>query len=252
MSKHQSAKDVAAAAIGWNGGQRITLNTGDTATCTALQQGQLYAIFFYNSAGNDTDTVVNVVWSNSQPPFPVTVPGTTGDQGLASLFLVSGSDTQTVAVSIPATSANAGIDCWLGSVGMPTDTSELINGPLPANGQAQPFNKYMRYYTVPPSSWQQVTINSAINQFISVQFQEAFATVNIVNPSTHPDKNIFSVGSVTKGSSGSYIVQTPTGTPQSLSYDIQGDGTQYVWMNADSLQDSASASITLQSLASKK
>ncbi|WP_347905269.1 hypothetical protein [Pseudomonas purpurea] len=34
----------------WNGGQRITLRAGDTATCTTLQTGQLYGIFIYNSA----------------------------------------------------------------------------------------------------------------------------------------------------------------------------------------------------------
>ncbi|WP_460146064.1 hypothetical protein [Pseudomonas sp. S2_A02] len=33
---------ISAAQINWNGGQRITLTAGDTATCTALSPGQLY------------------------------------------------------------------------------------------------------------------------------------------------------------------------------------------------------------------
>jgi hypothetical protein len=35
---------------------------------------------------------------------------------------------------------------------------------------------------------------------------------------------------------------------QSISTNLQGDGTQWVWMDADSQQDSQSASIALQSL----
>lgn len=64
---------ISAAQINWNGGQRITLTAGDTATCTALSPGQLYGIFIYNSAQNDNNSTVSVNWSNSQPPVPITV-----------------------------------------------------------------------------------------------------------------------------------------------------------------------------------
>jgi len=35
---------------------------------------------------------------------------------------------------------------------------------------------------------------------------------------------------------------------QSITNNLQGDGTQWVWMDADSPQDSQSATISLQSL----
>lgn len=245
MSKHQRAQDAAASQIDWDGGQRLTLGAGDTATCTDLNPGQLYAIFLYNSALHDTNTTVYVVGSNAQQPIPVTVPGTTANQGLASLVLVKGSDTQTISVSIPSVSANSGIDCWLGSVQMPLNTAGLNNSQLPANGQPQPFGKYARYFAVVPSSWHQLSINSAIQQFISVQFSEAFATVNIVNPIVGASANVTAFGTVLEGTD--YKVQkAPASSPQTLSYEFEGNGLQSVWMNADSPQDSTGATIALQ------
>ncbi|WP_448092751.1 hypothetical protein [Pseudomonas lini] len=110
---------ISAAQINWNGGQRITLTAGDTATCTALSPGQLYGIFIYNSAQNDNNSTVSVNWSNSQPPVPILVPGTTANAGLASLGFVSGTDTQTVSVSLPSNAGSSQVEIWLGSVGMP-------------------------------------------------------------------------------------------------------------------------------------
>ena len=158
------------ASINWNGGQKIMLQEGSIAIANGvLQQGQLYAIFLYNSSLADHNVNVSIFWSNSQPPAIVSVPGTTANQGPASVVLVSGNDTNTVSVSITNT-PNSSIDCWLGSVGMPTDTSGLNNQRLPSNGVEQPFAGYDRYYAVPPPTWQQLTIGSNIAQFISVQF----------------------------------------------------------------------------------
>ncbi|HBL14628.1 MAG TPA: hypothetical protein DD379_25210 [Cyanobacteria bacterium UBA11162] len=239
------ASQIELTTINWNGGQRITLQNGQTATCSGLHLGQLYAIFLYNSARNDKNTPVNVIWSNSQPPETVTVPGTTANEGLASLVLVSGNDTNTVSVSITNTDA-ASIDCWLGSVEMPTNIQGLINQQLPANGQPQEFTKYRRYYAVPPSSWHQLTIQSNIKQFISVQFQQSKATVYIVNPTSNVEQRIIPVGSVKKDTD--YFIKMAENPPQLISVNLQGNGTQWVWMNADSQQDSQEATIKLQSL----
>ncbi|MCP1445681.1 hypothetical protein J3D54_004813 [Pseudomonas sp. GGS8] len=46
-----------------------------------------------------------------------------------------------------------------------------------ADGEQHPFNKYTRYYAVPPSKWMNLTITSTITQFLSCQFREAQATV---------------------------------------------------------------------------
>ena len=234
-------------AINWNGGQRITLRAGDTATCTTLNPGQLYAIFMYNSTQNDTNGTVNIVWSNSQPPVKATIPGTTANAGLASVAFVSGTDTQTVSVSLPTNAGIAQIDLWLGSVGMPIDTSGLDNQPLPIDGNPHDFNKYTRYYAVPPSSWQQLTIVSAITQFLSVQFREAKAIVYVVNETSNGllPGQVQSMGP-TAQAAGAVAINGVT--IQSVQGNLQGDGTQWVWMNADSAQDSQSASISLQSL----
>jgi hypothetical protein len=231
--------------INWNGGQRITLQAGETATCTTLNPGQLYAVFMYNSTQNDTNGTVNIVWSNSQPPKSVTVPGTTANAGLASLAFVSGTDTQTVSVSLGTNAGIAQIDVWLGSVSMPIDTSGLNNAPLPIDGQEHEFNKYTRYFCVPPSSWQQLTIVSAITQFISVQFTETKAVVYVVNETSN---GLLPGQVVQMGPTATANVTINAVTIQSVQGNLQGNGMQWVWMNADSQQDSESATISLQSL----
>ena len=231
-------------AINWNGGQRITLYPGQTATCTSLSPGQLYGIFFYNSAQNDNTATVNVVWTNSQPPQPVTVPGTTANAGLASVLFVSGIDTQTVSVSLPTNAGLAQVDVWIGSVSMPTDTSGLNNQQLPINGEPQPFDKYTRYFTVPPSNWHQLVIRSPVTQFIAVQFRAANAVVYVVSEGPNGLLN----GQVSGvGSAANAFTKIET-SQQSVTANVFGDGSQWVWMNADSQQNSDDSTISLQSL----
>lgn len=86
--------------INWKNGQLITLDPGDTATCQTLTGGQLYGLIFYNAAANDAGANISVVWSQSQPPVTVSVPGTTANQGLASVLFVNGSDTTTVSAAM--------------------------------------------------------------------------------------------------------------------------------------------------------
>jgi hypothetical protein len=241
----------------WDGGQLSTLSAGTTLSCDSLNRGQIYGIFFYNAAENDTSARVLVTWSNStqNPPVPVTVPGTTLGQGLAAVALVSGNDTGSVSVSMSSDQGNAQVQCWIGSVGTPTNTTGINNSQMPLNGQPQPFSKYDRYFAVPPSEWCTLTINSPdITQFISLQFQENYATVYIVNPTqSGTDSHIFPITpSIIEGpvSKGTYSIVTPPASQpaQTLSVSLQGDGTQWVWMNADSPQDSSSATISLQPL----
>lgn len=230
--------------INWNGGKRITLYPGSTATCTALRPGQIYGIFIYNSALADNNAQLFVNWSNSQPPQPVTIPGTTANAGLASMVFVSGSDTQTVSVFLPQDASIAQVEVWLGSVSMPTDTTGLNNQRLPDDAQQHEFNKYHRYYAVPASKWYQVRINSAITQFISCQFRQSEAIVFVVNETTNGllDGQVVTIGNTEKK------VSIASTQQQHVEQFIQGDGGQYVWMNADSQQDSQQASISLQPL----
>lgn len=240
----QKPTTAAGSVINWNGGQRITLTPGDTATCTTLRPGQIYGIFCYNSAQHDNNARLTVVWSNSQPPAFVTIPGTTANAGLASMFFVSGSDTQTVSCSLPQDASIAKVEVWIGSVSMPTNTSGLTNRALPMDGSQQPFNKYVRYFAVPASKWYQLRIGSVITQYISCQFRQSRAVVFVVNQTVNgllPDQ-IVAVGSAAAQ------VETSQTTQQYVEENLQGDGTQWVWMNADSQQDSQQATISLQPL----
>lgn len=231
--------------IDWNDGRLITLEPGDKATCTALNQQQLYGLMFYNSAENDTGATIAVNWSNSQPPAHVQVPGTTGNQGLASILFVSGDDTTTVIPAMLQNQPGAQVQCFLASVKMPVNTQGINNQPLPPDGQNHPFTTFTRYYAVPESHWYQVQVESTINQFISVLFASQSALVSVLNATVHPSSVVQGVGKAAQ----MYTIQVSQ--TQIDSYPIQGDGQQSVWVNADSVQNSQSAVISLQSLGSR-
>lgn len=230
------------ATINWNNGQLIELAEGDTATAEGLNDGQLYGFFFYNEAEHDATTTVEVTWSNAQPPKKVRVHGTTAEQGPASVLLVYGDETNTVSASIIEGNPGANLGAFVCSVGMPRDTGGITNLQLPSNGQPQPFKRLTRYFDVPASHWYDLTIESDVNQFIVVQFTEMQAQVIVVKSTANPKDNIFAVGAAEK----MYTIQHTTNERKTV--DLQGDGTQAVWMNAASVQDSQRAAITLQSL----
>jgi hypothetical protein len=230
----------------WDGGQISILESNQTLTCTTLSPGQLYGLFLYNAAESDNSANVLVALGNNAPQ-EVSVPGTTDDQGLASIVLVSGNDSQTVSLSM-VNQPNAQVQCWIGSVRMPTNTQGLNNQQLPDDGSTQPFAQYSRYYAVPPSAWQALTITSSITQFISVQLQEDFATIYVVNPLPNPP-TVIPMGSVT---SANYKTVFATNPNSSIVSTFAGNGTQYVWMNADSSQDSSDATISLQQISGLK
>ncbi|EJC78421.1 hypothetical protein Rleg10DRAFT_7156 [Rhizobium leguminosarum bv. trifolii WSM2012] len=229
-------------AVTWNDGRLITLNGGDTASCNGnLNQGQLYALVFYNSAGNDANATVNVIWSQSQPPVKVSVPGTTGNQGLAALCFVSGSDTASVSISLTTADPGVKIDAYIASVKMPTNTSGINNVGAPIGSTAS-FTKFTRFYGVPASHWYDVTLKSNINQFISVQLTENKANVVILNQQADPSNTI-----AYTGTTQSQVTVTGK-TYNTYEYPIQGNGTQWVWVNADSAQNSQTATLAIQSL----
>jgi hypothetical protein len=231
------------ASINWNDGRLITINEGDTATCDGgLNSGQIYCLFFYNAAGHDASTTVSVVWSQSQPPVNVTVPGTTMNEGLAALCFVNGDQTNTVSAAIVGGNQGADVQAFIGSVKMPTNTAGINNKKLPLDGSPQPFLRFTRFYAVPASHWYNAQLQSNINQFISVQFAEQTAVVNIVNQLVDPSTVIKYAGD-----SANYVT-TNSSTNQLLSWPLQGNGQQLVWINADSTQNSKSATIAVQSL----
>ncbi|MCE9687852.1 hypothetical protein LZP73_16855 [Shewanella sp. AS16] len=237
--------------IDWDDGRLINLSQGETAVCSTLKSGQLYCLFLYNSSASDHNVDVTLVWSNSQPPVTVTVPGTEGNQGPASLVLVSGRDTTTISAAITQTSSGS-IECCIGSVDMPTNTEGLRNRRLPGNGKPSPLLKHSRDYAVPECSWYQLTLENKYNQSLVIQFQQHSAVIYIVNPAVDAQAFVTSLitalGSVKRDQD--YRVEQPSQgeLPQYLSIQFQGDGAQRVWMSFSSEQDSRDTFITLQAL----
>jgi hypothetical protein len=225
----------------WNDGHLITLREGMTATAERLNNSQLYGMFFYNSAGNDADTTVTVTWKNSEPPDHVTVPGTTRDQGLAAVRFVYGGDTTTVSAAVTRGNPGAEVQAFICSVKLPMGGSGINNVPLPADGMPQRFNRFTRFYAVVPSHWHDVTLESDVNQFIVVRFVEAKAQVMVVNTTSEPSLHVQGLGQAKR------MFTIESSSTQSIKSEFQGNGTQTVWMNADSVQNSAAARITLQS-----
>lgn len=232
------------ASTNWNDGNLITLTPGDTATCTNLNSGQLYGLIFYNSASADTSTTVSVVWSNSQPPAIVQIPGTTGNEGLGSVLFVNGSDTTTISAAVLQNNPGAKVQCYIASVKMPTNTAGINNQQLPSDGHAHSFNKFTRYYSVIASHWYQAQLQSNINQFTVIQFSEQSATVNVVNKVVDPTILIQAVGMAVNQYK---VIQSDY---QTVAWSLQGNGQQMVFVNTSSAQDAASATISLQSLSS--
>ncbi len=233
--------------LNWDGGQRLGLQVGQTATCTTLTN-QLYAIFLYNENGADKDIRINVTGSNQTAPLSVTVPGTTAGQGLASIVLVDGGSTSSISVNVDL-NAPAGVDAWIGSLSMPTNTSGLQNRSLPTDGSKQPFDKYVRYYAIPASHWYELSLNSSVNQFFSVQFTQGKITVFCVNPTQNSLTSSPYIHLFTGFNQANFSYQAaPVEHPQHIDYQLQGNGLQTVWMNADSAQDSNDATIALGTL----
>lgn len=232
-------------AINWDKGQLITLGQGDTATCNGgLNKGQLYALFFYNYAGHDANTVVTVTGANITAPVTVTVPGTTANQGLAAMCFVSGDETNTIAAAVLNGQPGASVQAFIGSVKMPIDTSGINNVGLPLNGQMYSFNKFTRYYAVPASHWYAGILQSNINSFSAVQFVENKALVIGLNVGPNGLSNVISY----YGKLAQPNVEVQTVPGQTYSWSLFGNGTQMVWINADSTQNSVQAQISVQSL----
>lgn len=225
----------------WSNGKPIELKNGDTARATGLNNKQIYGIFFYNHAQADNTATVNVTFANDKPPAKVEVPGTTSERGLASIAFIWGGDWGEVAASI-VNQPNAKVMAFICSVSLP---KEGVNNKELKAGTEEKFSKLARFWAVLPSSWHNVTLKSGKTQFMVARFKEQSASVLIVNPVQDPETNIYWLG----GAKGKGKVIIPTQPPKNeVSEDLQGNGRQIVWMNADSVQNSQDAWIKLQAL----
>lgn len=236
----------------WDGGQLVTLtvNPGsNNYTCNNIQN-EATAIMLYNSAGTDHDTVITVTTANSAAPVKVTVPGTTGNQGLATIVLVNGSVTNSVTVNMtPDQPSDSQVQAVIVSLAFPINTSGISNNQLQANGQKQSFTKFSRFYSVPASNWYQLDLQSNVTQFFCTQFGLGSNSVTIycLNPGPNPAASVVQADA---NNPVAYKIIVPAdGQQQKISQSIFGNGQQVVWMNADSIQNSQNATIALTNLA---
>jgi len=233
--------------IDWDDGRRIRLSGGDTARCTKLAKGQIYALVLYNSSEFDQRAEVSIVWSNKVPPATVQLRGATDGQGPASFAFISGSDTGTVSVSLGATST-ASVTVILVSLTMPANTEGIQNQTLPIDGKLHDFPIFTRYEAqFPASGWISLSVQNKNTQFICLQFQQDKAAVLVVNKGSGLyDGQLSKLGPT--ASDGAAVTVSET-TYQVYNPDpFQASGRRWVWMNGDSEANSTGATIALQNL----
>jgi hypothetical protein len=240
------ASETGTTDIDWNAGQLITLSSGQRAVCQQLRQGQLYCVYLYNSTGHDQDINVTIVWSGSMPPVTVTVPGTTGNQGMAGLCFVSGNDTNTIRASISASVSGQSIQAWICSVGMPTNTTGITNSKVSYDTRMA-YAKLDRYFVVPSSTWYSMTIQSNLNQFISVMFTQSAAVVDVLSK-TVGGLNPSQIQYAGPTAQQPGVVTLNQHTQTTYTTQFQGNGMQWVWMSASSEQDANSATLEIDQL----
>jgi hypothetical protein len=241
------AAPAASSRINWDDGRLIELEEGQTASCTSLVPGQMYCVVVYNISEHDRNVELRTTWSNQQPPATLIVPGTTAGEGNASLILVSGSDTSTIAISI--TQGNGGkLECWLISTSMPTNVQGLERKELPTDGAAHHMPKRLLYQSVLNSGWYHLTIINKQMQSFVIQVSTQQLIIFVINPLEHPNINLLALGSVEEGKQ--YLLQMPVSgkQPQHSNVLIQGKGEELIWFGSSSRQDLENAVLSLQSL----
>lgn len=238
------AGEGAVSTLNWDDGRLLTLNGGQSARCTCLSKGEIYAVLLYNSSEIDQTAGVIVVWSNNIPPMTVDVPGTTGDAGSAGMLFISGSDTNFITISLGATST-AQITAAIVSVSMPTNADGIKDEELPADGSLYPFQKLTRYHAVPPTGWSELSLVSTKTQFISIQMRKSQATVIVLNEGIGLyDGQVYKLGVTARAKRTVQVIKVPVQTYTNSA--VKGDGLSWIWVTADSEANSEDAKIALQ------
>jgi hypothetical protein len=230
--------------IDWSDGRVITLTEGDTAELSELNSMQLYGVFLYNTANNDNAVDVTLAWSDNpdEPPVTVSVPGTTASRGPAVIRFVSGDDASYISASVTQDQRGAQVTAFICNVQLPRDGGGLHNQPLPDNGRRQAFTRLTRFYCVPAARWYNTTVQADMTQFISVRFVESFAYVTVVNDIGLPPGRVEGIGEAAT------MFRVSSTDKPSYESKVEGDGSQQVWVNADSVEDSQHATLSLQPL----
>lgn len=234
----------------WNGGNRLTISTGNAAQCVNSIVNPINVAFLYNSTQAAQAVPVDFTGAN-QYFTQVAVPQTTGNQGSAAILTFSGpknnGSASLTATIDPGTSASAQADVWLCSQAMPTNTAGLNNNNLPATGQSFPFGKYSRYYFVPAAQRYILTVTSGVNAFyFAVLNSTGQVTIYVLNA---PDSSYQPIIQQFPGDTYA-ITNTVVSvqTASSVQIPLFGNNQQWVLMGADSPSDSVSVTVSLTAL----
>ena len=236
----------------WDSGALVTLtpNPGSNSyTCSTIQNAAT-ALFLYNASQNDHDITVTVLTNNASAPVNVTVPGVTGGQGLATIVLINGNITSTVTLTMgQGQVASTQVQAFIGSLAFPISYNPpMSNNSLPTDGTVASFKAFSRFYNVPASTWYALNLTSTIQQFFCAQFgpgQNAL-TIYCMNPGPNPQANV--VQATPTNPVPYTFMPASAGKTQQINTSVFGNGQQLVWINADSVQNSQNATISMMKL----
>jgi hypothetical protein len=238
----------------WNGGNRLTVSKGNSLQCVNSIVNPINVAFFYNSTQAAQAVPIDIAGSGSFFT-QLSVPATTGNAGSATLLAFSGpgsagpggGSASITATIDPSAGTAASSEGWLGSQAMPTNTSGLNNQNLQASGEPYAFNKYSRYYFVPSAQRYILSVQSGINAFYFAVFNSSGqVAIYVLNA---PDANYKPIVQQFPGDSYALTNTTVQAiTASSIQIPLYGMNQQWVVMNADSVNDSTNATITLTQL----
>lgn len=234
----------------WNGGNRLTVSQGNALQAVNAIVNPINVAFLYNSTQAAQDVPVDFT-GNNQYFQQVVVPQTTGNSGSAALLTFSGANnggsSSLTATMDPSAGSGAQAECWLGSQSMPINTSGLNNTELLPDGKNNSFNKYSRYYFVPSAQRYILNVSSGINAFYFAVFNSSGQVfIYVLNA---PDSDYTPIVQQFPGDTyASANTHIQVLTKSSVSIPLFGNNQQWVVMNADSVNDSVNASISLTSL----
>ena len=234
----------------WNGGNRLVISQGQPVQALNSIVNPINVAFLYNSTQAAQEVPIDFVGAN-QYFEQVAVPQTTANAGSAALFTFSGpysgGSASLTATLDPRAGSGAQVEAWLGGQAMPINTQGLNNQPLPSDGDNHVFNKYARYYFVPNAQRYLLTIQSGIQAFYFAVFnpsgQVAIHVLNAPDPNYAPIVKQFPGDAYAKLNTTVVVHQE-----SSVAIPLFGSNQQWVLMNADSTNDSMSASVTLTPL----
>ena len=240
---------TADAAGNWNDGGCVILtpNPGSNSYSCADLKGCVTALVMYNVSNADHDISVVIGTNCPTPPQTVTVPGTTGGQGLATIVVINGAVISAVTLSMNASqNGDSKIKAFLASLALPQ--SGITNTQLPADGRQNPFPQFTRFFYYLACAWYGLILKNTATQFLCAQFgpDPADMTLYCVNPGPDArlEKYIVQLDAANPGPVR-FVTPSPSGSKQILLQDIPcQNGKQLVWVNVDSASDSQNALIS--------